>query len=102
MYAVIRRYEFAVSADEEIRRQVRERFLPLIRETPGLVAYYLLDTGEGQAVSVSVFEGKAGAERSTRLAADFVREHLASVLGQPETIEGEIVAHALPEVPANV
>lgn len=101
MYAVMRRYKFDAKDGEEIDRLVRERFLPLIRESPGFVGYYWLDTGAGEGASFSVFEDKAGADNSIGLAADFVRQHLASVVGKPEVIEGEVEAHALPEVPAN-
>jgi len=102
MYAVIRRYKFGANESEEINRQVREGFVPLIRESPGFIDYYWLDTGKGEAASFSVFEDKAGAEDSIRLAADYVREHLASVLGQPEIIEGEVEAHEFQEAQANV
>jgi len=94
MYAVIRRYRFEPSVSEEINRQVKEGFVPLIRETPGFVCYHWLTTGEGEGASLSVFQDKAGAEESVRLAADFVQEHLASLVGKPEIIQGEVQAHA--------
>ena len=94
MYAVIRRYRFDPNANEEINRQVKEGFVPLIRKAPGFVAYYWLNTGEGEGASFSVFQDKAGAEESVRLAADFVQQHLASLLGKPEITPGEVQAHA--------
>jgi heme-degrading monooxygenase HmoA len=102
MYAVIRRYKFDAKDREEINHQVREAFLPLIREIPGFIGFYWLDTGAGEGASFSIFEDKAGTENSIRLAADFVREHLASVPGKPEILEGKIEAHTLAEVPAAV
>jgi hypothetical protein len=43
---------------------------------------------------LSVFQDKAGADESVRLAADYVREHLSKVLSQkPEVIEGPVKAH---------
>ena len=53
---------------------VREEFVPIIKQAKGFVRYYWLDTGEGEGASVSVFEDKAGADKSVHLAADFVRE----------------------------
>jgi len=62
--AVIRRYRFDPTSSPEIRRQITQGFLPLLRQTPGFVAYYWLDTGDGVGASLSVFESQAGAEES--------------------------------------
>lgn len=77
----------------EVGRQVREGFVPLVRHVPGFVAYYWVDAGDGVLISTSVFEDRAGADESTRIAADFVREHLASLLpNPPEVMAGEVLA----------
>jgi hypothetical protein len=95
MYAVIRRYQFDKRNSEELDRKVRETFLPLLKKTPGFVAYYWLDTGEGTGASLSVFQNKAGAEESVRVAAKFVQEHLAGIkISKPEITEGEVHAHS--------
>jgi hypothetical protein len=94
MYAVIRRYQFDPSASAEINRQVSTTLVPIIRDVPGFVAYYWLDTGAGEGASLSAFQDKAGAEESVRLAAEFVQHHLASLVGEPEIIQGEVQAHA--------
>ena len=62
MYAVIRRYQFDPKSSEEISRRIREGFIPLLRKTPGFVAYHWLDTGDGVGASMGVFEDKAGGE----------------------------------------
>jgi hypothetical protein len=93
MYAVIRQYRFDPKSSQKIDRQVKEGFVPLIRKMPGFVAYCWLNTGEGTGASLSVFKDKAGADESIRLAADDARQHLASLLGKPEAIEGPVKAH---------
>lgn len=93
MYAVIRRYQFDKGRSEELDRKVQELFVPLLKKTPGFVAYYWLDSGDGIGASLSVFENKAGAEESVRIAAGFVQEHLAQILGKPEITQGEVQAH---------
>ncbi len=94
MFAVIRHYHFAKSDSAEIDRLVRDEFVPLIRKAPGFVRYYWLDTGAGEGASFGVFEDKAGADESVRLAADFVRTKMAKLLREkPEIIEGPIKAH---------
>jgi hypothetical protein len=94
MYAVIRKYRFDPSASQEISRQIQEGLVPLLRQTPGFVGYYWLDTGKGEGASLNVFEDQAGAEKSNRIAADFVQQHLASQLGKPEITQGRVLAHA--------
>jgi antibiotic biosynthesis monooxygenase len=94
MYAVVRRYRFDPKNSEEIDTRIKDVFVHLLRKAPGFEAYYWLDTGEGEGVSLSVFRDKAGAEESTRIAANFVEEHLASFLGKPEIIQGELHARA--------
>ena len=92
MFAVIRHYHFNPKDGAEIDCQIREEFVPIVKNAKGFVRYYWLDTGEG--ASVSVFKDKAGADESVRLAADYVKEHLSKLLTQkPEIIEGPIKAH---------
>ena len=68
--------------------------LPIIEDASGFRAYYALDAGDGTIASVSVFEDRAGAEESTRLAADWVRENMASLFPEPpEVVQGEVVVH---------
>ena len=90
MYAVIRRYQFDTKASEEISRHVREGFIPLLRKTPGFVSYNWLDTGNGVGASIGVFQDKAGAEESVRLAATYVQQHMPGLLGKPEITQGEV------------
>ncbi len=95
MYAVIRRYQFDQSASEELDRKVREILVPLLKDVPGFVTYYWLNTGEGSGASLSVFESREGAEESVRVAANFTQQHFSGVrISKPEIIEGEVQAHA--------
>lgn len=94
MYAVIRRYRFDPANSDEIDRRIRDVFVYLLRKAPGFEAYYWLDSGNGEGASISVFDTKAGAEESTRIAAKFVEEHLANLLGKPELTQGEVHARA--------
>ncbi len=94
MYAVIRHYHFKPEDGDKIDQLVKEGFVPLIKKASGFVRYYWLDTGAGEAASLSVFEDKAGADESIRLAADFVKTHASELIRQkPEVIEGPVKAH---------
>lgn len=91
MYIAIRRYEVDPADADEITRHVDEEFVPLIKEATGFRGYYWVDGGGGTMASVSVFDDRAGAEESVRLAADYVREHLAPLLPQPPQVTaGEV------------
>ena len=94
MYAVIRRYQFDQNASDELDRKVREILVPLLKDLPGFVTYYWLNTGEGSGASLSVFESREGAEESVRVAATFGQRHLADITSKPEITKGEVQAHA--------
>ena len=94
MFGVIRHYHFDKKDSAEIDRLVQDGFVPIIRKAQGFVRYYWLDTGAGEGASFGVFKDKAGADESVRLAADFVRTKMSTLLKQkPEIIEGPIKAH---------
>jgi hypothetical protein len=95
MHAAIRRYQVAGSVDEVIR-EINEGFLPIIKDASGFQAYYALDAGLGRLATVSVFDDQAGAEESSRMAADYIRQHenIASLLpNPPDVLQGEVGAH---------
>jgi hypothetical protein len=60
MYAVIRRYQFDPSASEALDRNLRETLVPLLKDVPGFVTYYWLNSGAGAGASLSVFEAAQG------------------------------------------
>ena len=93
MYVTVRRYE-GVTDPAEAGRQVNEGFLEIISKVPGFVGYYWVDAGGGVMISTSIFENQSGAEESTKRAADYVREKMASLLPKPPQITaGEVIAH---------
>ena len=104
MYAVIRRYRLAEGASvEEVMGRVHRGFVPIISRVPGFVAYHAIDLGNGAVVSVSIFDGRDAAEESTRRAADYIRQELASLFaGPPEVEHGEVGAHAVGPAGADV
>ena len=69
MYTVIRRYsgntdlaDALVESQDDVRR--------IISGVDGFRAYYLLRNGDGNAISISVFDDQSGAEESNRAAAE--------------------------------
>jgi heme-degrading monooxygenase HmoA len=95
MYAVIRRYNIAPGSADTIVQRVNEQFLPSVSQAPGFVAYYVVDPGDGTIASVSIFDDRAGADASTRLATEWVRQSVGSAIKTaPVIITGQVVAQS--------
>ena len=93
MYATVRRYQ-GITDTAEAGRRVAEKFVPLLKEIPGFVAYYWVDAGDGVMASMTVYEDRAGAEASNEKAAAWVRESAQDLYTHPpEVTPGEVVAH---------
>lgn len=91
MYVAIRRYKIKAGSIGELARRAEQGFVPLIRQTPGYVAYYGLETGNDSICTISVFQDQAGADESNRRAADWVSQNVAEfVQGPPEVTAGEV------------
>jgi len=91
-WLTVRRYE-GVTDPEEAARVVEQGFVPLISKLPGFIAYYWVDAGNGVMISVSVFTNKEAAQESNRIAANFAKQHMASLLPNPPRITaGHVVA----------
>src|SRR3712207_4136009 len=97
MYVAIRQYGLLTDEPvENVFQGIREGFIPIINKAPGFLAYYALDSGGGTLTSVSIFEHRAGAERSNKLDEDWVGRTLSSVIPtSPEIIVGEVGAHEM-------
>ena len=97
MHVSIRRYGLLTREPvEKVLQGVREGFLPIIRDEPGFLAYYALNSGSGTLTSISIFEHRTGAEKSNRMAEDWVGKNLTNTLPtSPEIIVGEVGAHEL-------
>jgi hypothetical protein len=93
-FLAIRQYELAPGRTmEELTAAVESGFVPILREVPGYQEYLLVETAEG-AASISVFADQAGAEESTRRAADWVQQNLADFFaGPPAVTTGSVWLH---------
>jgi hypothetical protein len=95
MNATVRRYE-GITDPAEVGRIIRDRFVGLMTEIDGFVAYYWVDAGDGVMVSTTIFEDQAGADASNETAAAFIRdEGLGDLFPNPPRVTaGEVVATA--------
>jgi hypothetical protein len=96
MYATIRRYSSKTTATKELvdglKRRIEEKFVPTIQDIRGFHTYGLLNVGDKEIVSISIFEDRQGAAESTRKAAEFVqKDPMRDQLSKPEVLEGEFL-----------
>jgi hypothetical protein len=107
MFATIRRYRPTAGkvdrqVTDELRRQLQEEFVPIAQRIPGFHGYYAFTVEDRELLTVSVYEDRSGAEESTRRAMDYTRNTKMPIeVGQPEVIEGEVLAFAEAHVGAH-
>ena len=78
MYAAIRRYKIPPDDSPEALRHALEEFTPHIKELPGLVAYYVLDSGDGLIATISICTDQEKVEASNRMAGEWLKRYLVS------------------------
>ena len=93
MYIVIRKWSNMRSLDEAGRRAA-EGVGSIMKQTPGFMAYYVFEGGNGVGASVSLFESRETAEAANEKAIAWIKENLAGFYdgGPPEVIKGEVMA----------
>lgn len=96
MYATIRRYSTKAAVNQQtvddFKRRIEEKFVPTIQDIRGFHTYGVINTGNKELLSISIFEDRQGAAESTRKAAEFVqKDPLKDQLSKAEVIEGELL-----------
>ena len=94
MHATVRNYVGGKALIDELMSKEGE-VKSLIQGIAGFRAYYLIRTDKGDAVSVSVYENRSGAEESNRAAAEWIRANLPNLsMSAPQVSAGEVVIQA--------
>ncbi len=96
MYATIRRYTPKTGTTkqtiDDLKNRIEEKFTPLVQEIRGFHSYGVVNVGNKDLVTISIFEDRNGATESTRRAAEFVqKDPMKDQLGKPEVLEGELL-----------
>ena len=96
MFTVIRKYKVQRGAGPGLAERVREGFLPLLNQMPGLRGYQLLDGGPDILISITLFDSADQALASSEIAADWVRNNvLEFTRGAPEVVAGHALISAI-------
>lgn len=91
MFASVRRYQFQGSL-KDLARRAEDELVPILRENPGFIAYYIVDGGDGYLASISMFDSAWSAHRSNEQAAAWVRAQAKEYLPDPPVItSGEVL-----------
>jgi molybdopterin synthase catalytic subunit len=96
MYASIRRYTTKTSTTNEtikdLKNRIEEKFTPIVQEIRGFHSYGVVNVGNKELLSITIFEDRNGAAEATRRAAEFVqKDPMKDQLGKPEVLEGELL-----------
>ena len=76
MYASIRHYRVGAGSIDALMHRVDEEFAPAISQEPGFVGYFMLEVGDADVQTISIFHDRSAAEDSNQLAAAYVRDNL--------------------------
>lgn len=91
MYAVVRQYEVGAGSLADFMGYVEDELGDTMAALPGFLSYYVIASGEDEIVSATIFEDEQGALRSSRAAADFVRDRLGPFqVNLTSTMGGEV------------
>ena len=97
MHIVIRKFHVKAGSVDEVVAKARDTFLPLIQGAAGFHDYYFVKLDADHLCTVSCFESRPQAEDSVKLALDWVKRTVPSlVVGPPALLTGEVAfdAHA--------
>ena len=87
MHAAIRRYKVRPEVTPEVIKQIMEGFVPLIKQSPGLLAYYVLDEEDGAFCTVSIFEERDQLEKANGLAAQWMKQFISTSIASRESMD---------------
>jgi hypothetical protein len=91
MHASVRKYQVVEDQIAELSRRIEETFAPRLSGIPGFGGYYVVDATHGIVITVTLGDDAAAVERSTELAAEFVRDELADLeVERVEAAHGEV------------
>lgn len=85
MYISVRRYH-NVKNVRKVCGMIAESFVPLLKRSPGFIAYYAVDGGGGAMATVSIFSTEKMALESNDTAARWLADNVADLQPDPPEI----------------
>jgi hypothetical protein len=91
MYASIRRYGLEPGKMDDLLHRVDTEFAEEISAMDGFVAYEVLDCGNDELMTISMFQDRQGAEASVQAAAVWIRDNLPDIrIDRTDARTGEV------------
>ncbi len=92
MFVAVRKYHLRRGSTAQWAERVQTGFVPLMRELEGFKGYYLLDGGQDEVITISMFDSADAALVSNEKAADWVRHNVLELArGMPEVMVGDVL-----------
>jgi heme-degrading monooxygenase HmoA len=95
MYTIMRKITAKPGLIGELADITAKGFLPFLKNEPGFLEFYCVQTGENEAVSISIFATREEAEEGNKKAFEWARERLFPLAQGPAEVvgTGEILLH---------
>ena len=84
-------YKVTKGTPEELAKIAQDGMLPIFKGHHGFIGYSVAKIGDGEVMSISVWNSHKDAEEATELAKDFVAENMADLI----KLEVSVVADAM-------
>lgn len=97
MFVSVRRYRNVPSLTA-LCSEIELEFVPRLKKSPGFIAYYAVDGGDGSLTTISVFSTAAMAEESNGEAAIWMRERNPEAPLIPVEVVAGRLAVAVPPI----
>ena len=92
MHTVVRRYHLDDGDIDELMHRVDTRFADRLASEPGFIAYEALKSGSDAVITITTFTDTEGCDRSTELAAAFVRDELSDMaMSRLDSLHGDVM-----------
>lgn len=92
MNGSVRQYKIDRNVVINLVQRFQQEFVPVVREMPGFVAFYVITRGSDTMTTVALFDTQAGVDRANQLAIETVRNMGALVLAlEQKSADGEAV-----------
>jgi heme-degrading monooxygenase HmoA len=89
-YTRLSTYELTKGTFTELTTMAEKGILPMYANEHGFVNFGLVDAGDHKVVSISIWETREQAQKSTAMAATWVKENIADRIRLTTTYVGEL------------
>ncbi|MHB8597516.1 MAG: hypothetical protein ACYDER_11980 [Ktedonobacteraceae bacterium] len=92
MNGSVRQYKIDRNVVINLVQRFQQEFVPVVREMPEFVAFYVITRGADIMTTVAIFDSQAGVDRANQLALETIRNMGALVLTlEQKSADGEAV-----------